>query len=101
MLAGRYLPCGSFAASTSPVSRSAISQAPAEMSDGSAGAPSGTIRPHSPSRPPPTGFAGTGRAVGAGEPGGTSSEVSTGGGGWLRCAQSSVDGASTVTLGGT
>ena len=71
------------------------------MSDGSGGAPAGTISPHSPSRPPPTGFAGTGSGAGAVAPGGTSSEVSTAGGGCVRCAQSSVDGVSTVSLGGT
>ena len=83
------------------MSRSAISQAPAVMSDGSGGEPSGTMSPHSPSRPPPIGLAGTGSGAGGAAPGGTSSEVSTGGGGWSRWAQSSVDGVSTVTLGGT
>ena len=71
------------------------------MSDGSGGAPSGTTSPHSPSRPPPIGVAGTGSGAGGVAPGGTSSEVSTGGGGWLRWAQSSVDGVSMVSLGGT
>ena len=83
------------------MSRSATIQAPAEMSDGSGGASAGTTSPHSPIRVPPTGFAGTGNGCGAVAPGGTSSEVSTGGGGWFRCAQSSVTGVAMVSLGGT
>ena len=54
--------------------------------------PSGLRRPDSPA--PAT-------AAGAVAPGGTSSEVSTGGGGWFRCAQSSVTGVAMVSLGGT
>ena len=53
MLAGRCLPCGSLAAMTSPVSRSATSQASAEMSPGTGGVPGAVITPHPPSASPP------------------------------------------------
>ena len=102
VLAGRYRPCGSFAASTSPVSRSAITQAPADDVRGQRRRP----RPARSARTRPAGRrrrGGPGPAAGlaAAAPGGTSSEVSTGGGRLARCAQSSVDGVSTVSLGGT
>src|ERR1700712_2897758 len=59
VLAGRYFPCASLAASTSPVSASAITQLEAVMS-GTAGTPAvgWTTMPPLPSRAPPIGPSG-------------------------------------------
>ena len=79
MLAGRWRPCGSRAAMTSPLSMSASTQASAETSPGSGGAPAATITPQLPSASPPTGVAGTARGCGGSPAVGTSEESTAGG----------------------
>ena len=79
MLAGRCLPCGSRAAMTSPVSRSATNQASAEMSPGTGGVLGAVMMPQPDSASPPIGLAGTGSGSGGGPTLGTS-DASTAGG---------------------
>ncbi len=79
MLAGRCLPCGSRAAMTSPVSRSATSQASAETSPGTGGVPGAVTMPQPDSASPPIGLAGTGSGAG-GSPTSGISDASTAGG---------------------
>src|SRR6476469_1906408 len=74
MLAGRCLACGSLAAMTSPVSRSATSQASAEMSPGTGGVPGAVITPQ-----PPSGSEGTANGCGGSPAVGTSDESTAGG----------------------
>src|SRR5690606_4797967 len=101
VLAGRYRPCGSLAASTAPVSRSETIHAVAEISAGTAGAAAGRTTPHSPRRLPPTGGSGIGSAVGGASPGAGTSEESMAGGGCVFCGQVSVTGvANGVVVGG-
>ena len=64
-LAGRWRPCGSYAAMTAPLSMSASSHEAAVMPLGGWPEFGGRIRPHSPSRSPPMGFSGTSSAAGA------------------------------------
>ena len=78
-LAGRCRPCGSLAAMTSPLSRSAISHASAEMSLGSGGVPGAAMTPQPDSALPPSGLAGTGRGSRRITGGGTSDESTAGG----------------------
>ncbi len=80
MLAGRCLPCGSLAAMTSPVSRSATSHASADTSLGSGGVPGAVITPQPESASPPIGLAGTGSGPGAAWPGLGTSDASIAGG---------------------
>src|ERR1700733_2278157 len=79
MLAGRCRPCGSLAAITAPLSRSATSHASAETSFGNGGVPGAAIIPQSPSASPPTGFAGTASGSGGSPARGTSDESTAGG----------------------
>ena len=91
-LAGRCRPCGSLAAMTSPVSRSATSHASAEMSLGSGGVPGAATTPQPASALPPSGLAGTGSGSGGSPTAGTSDE-STAGGVVTRYGQLPVSGA--------
>ncbi len=74
MLAGRCRPCGSLAAMTAPLSRSATSQASAETSFGSAGVFGAVTMPQLPSASPPTGLAGTASGIGGSPAVGASDE---------------------------
>jgi hypothetical protein len=64
-LAGRWRPCGSYAAMTAPLSMSASNHDAAVMPLGGCAWFGGRIRPHSPSRSPPIGFSGTSSGIGA------------------------------------
>src|ERR1700757_3925303 len=79
MLAGRWRPCGSLAAITAPLSRSATSQASAETSFGTGGVLGAVTTPQLPSASPPTGFAGTANGIGGAPAVGTSEESTAGG----------------------
>src|SRR5579884_4239508 len=79
MLAGRCLPWGSRAAITAPLSRSATSQASAEMSPGTGGVSGAVTTPQPPSALPPTGELGTGSGAGGSPALGTSEESTAGG----------------------
>src|ERR1700739_3882339 len=79
MLAGRCRPCGSLAAMTAPLSRSATSHGSAETSPASAAVPGATTTPQLPSASPPTGFGGTARGIGGSPAVGTSEESTAGG----------------------
>ncbi len=94
MLAGRCLPCGSFAAMTSPVSRSATSHASAETSSGIGGVPGAVTTPQPDSASPPSGVAGTGSGAGGSPAVGTSDE-STAGGVATRYGQAFASGAAS------
>ena len=90
--AGRYRPCGSLAAITAPLSRSATSQAADVSRSGTRPADESATTPHPPSASPPTGGECTGSGDGVVEPGATTSDSSTAGGGETRCGQWSVSG---------
>src|SRR5262249_26297859 len=81
--AGRCRACGSLAARTWRLSRSATTQEAALTSDGGALAAEsdGSTNPHSPSWSPPTGSPGTDSGLGALVPGAGCSAASTAGGG--------------------
>ena len=79
MLAGRCRPCGSFAASTAPLSRSATSQASAETSFGTGGVSGAVTMPQPASASPPTGLGGTASGIGGSPARGTSDESTAGG----------------------
>ena len=95
MLAGRCLPCGSLAAMTSPVSRSATSHASAETSLGSGGVPGAVTTPQPESASPPIGLAGTGSGAGGSSPGLGTSDASMAGGVASRYGQAPVSGAAS------
>jgi hypothetical protein len=79
MLAGRWRPCGSLAAITAPLSKSATSHASADTSFGSGGVPGAATMPQLPSASPPTGFDGTASGIGGSPAWGTSDESTAGG----------------------
>src|SRR5699024_8268498 len=85
-LAGRYRPCASRAATTSPVSRSEISHALAVTSCGTS-KPSGTASSHPSSAEPPAAASGAGGGGGTVMPGNGTSDSSTGAGGVARNGQ--------------
>src|SRR5699024_38830 len=85
-LAGRYRPCASRAATTSPVSRSEISHALAVTSCGTS-KPSGTASSHPSSAEPPAAASGAGGGAGQGLPGDRPADSSTGAGGVVRNGQ--------------
>src|SRR5271156_1675136 len=64
---------------TAPLSRSATSQASAEMSFGSGGVPGAATMPQLASASPPTGFGGTASGIGGSPAWGTSDESTAGG----------------------
>ncbi len=78
-LAGRCRPCGSRAAITAPLSRSATSQASAETSPGAGALPGAVMMPQPPSALPPTGVGGTTSGSGGSPAAGTSDESTAGG----------------------
>src|SRR5439155_8903650 len=79
MLAGRCRPCGSRAAMTAPLSRSATSQASAEMSSGTGGVLGAATMPQLPSALPPIGLGGNASGIGGSPALGTSDESTAGG----------------------
>ena len=98
---GRCLACGSLAAMTSPVSRSATSHVSAEMSPGTGGVPEAVMMPQPDSASPPSGLVGTGSGAG-GSPASGTSEESTAGGVDARYGQAAASGAafgSAVAMG--
>ena len=78
-LAGRCRPCGSRAAMTAPLSRSATSHASAETSPGGGGVLGAAMMSQLLSASPPTGFGGTGSGSGGSPAVGTSEESTAGG----------------------
>ena len=79
MLAGRCRPCGSRAATMAPLSRSATTQASAEMSPGTGGVPAAATTPQPLSALPPIGDGGTGSGNGGSPACGTSDESTAAG----------------------
>nr|AAA17325.1 L308_C1_151 [Mycobacterium leprae] len=79
MLAGRCRPCGSRAAMTAPLFRSATSHASAERSPGTGGVSGAVTIPQLFSAAPPTGLGGTASGIGGLPVWGTSDESTAGG----------------------
>src|SRR5437588_345503 len=78
-LAGRCRPCGSRVAMIAPLSRSATTQASAEMSPGTGGVLAAAMTPQPPSALPPIGEVGTCSGSGGSPAWGTSEESTAGG----------------------